>query len=371
MSKKRIIGLILFILLFIGFLITYYGIVNSNLLEYEKVIVPTFLLFYTFFLYLCFGLKKERETNDYKKIKKTVIIELIIYFIIVYSLGTYLGFTTNVLSFKLHHVVSNLLIPVSVLLYSEIIRYIFINSVKNNKPLIVLITILLIALELMTSINIYNFSDASSVLVFVIISFIPSCIKGIMLTYLSLKTGYKPCIIYRLIIDLYVVIVPLAANLGNYLECISLILFPLIVIFSIYHISNNKGISNIREKKVYLSDIFVLIVFFIFVLLISGITNFSITAIGSESMEPTLKKGDTVIIYRTHDIKVGDIVSFYNNEKNIIHRVVDIDKKYCITKGDNNKTSDSSILYIKDIKGKVIFSIPYIGYPSIWINEKR
>lgn len=89
--------------------------------------------------------------------------------------------------------------------------------------------------------------------------------------------------------------------------------------------------------------------------------------IKSNSMEPSIKSGDVVIVKKVpeENIKVGDIITFKQNTEIITHRISKIEeenniKKY-ITKGDNNNLEDSEKITYEGIKGKNIITIPYLG----------
>ena len=57
----------------------------------------------------------------------------------------------------------------------------------------------------------------------------------------------------------------------------------------------------------------------------------------------------------------------------MVHRVVEIEVidgiKYYRTKGDANNTRDNIDIKFEDIKGKVLYRIPYIARPSVWLTE--
>lgn len=81
----------------------------------------------------------------------------------------------------------------------------------------------------------------------------------------------------------------------------------------------------------------------------------------SESMFPLLNKNSTGIGFRPEnetEINEGDIISFWNNEKLIVHRVVkkDFDEKgvYFITKGDNNINDDKTKTRFSDINSVLV-----------------
>ena len=107
----------------------------------------------------------------------------------------------------------------------------------------------------------------------------------------------------------------------------------------------------------------------------------------SNSMYPTLKVGDLLIVQGGlsgediyADPKNGDIIVFrrpYDANEFIVHRA--IEKKYderrrlwlFKTKGDNNLSPDPwGWISEKEIIGKVIFVIPYLGYIKIYLGNR-
>ena len=92
-------------------------------------------------------------------------------------------------------------------------------------------------------------------------------------------------------------------------------------------------------------------------------TKYNEFVVVSESMYPVLKKGDIVVSKKClkSEINNNDIIIFYNGEELIIHRIVEIDNDYYITKGDNNKTFDKEKVHFNDINGKLKLRIPFIG----------
>jgi len=78
------------------------------------------------------------------------------------------------------------------------------------------------------------------------------------------------------------------------------------------------------------------------------------------SMRPALSDNSFIIELKNpskDEIEVGDIISFECNNKNIIHRVIDMQDDVYITKGDNNNVNDLAIgciTSIDEINSKVI-----------------
>lgn len=84
----------------------------------------------------------------------------------------------------------------------------------------------------------------------------------------------------------------------------------------------------------------------------------------SGSMEPTYQTGSIVLVDRDNisDVKIGDAIAFENGGTYIAHRIISSCKEGYITKGDANESEDPWIVPASDVKGKVVFSIPVIGY---------
>jgi len=93
------------------------------------------------------------------------------------------------------------------------------------------------------------------------------------------------------------------------------------------------------------------------------------------SMLPILHCGD-IVIMRTNlqhrDIQEGDIISFQRRDcftgrtvtgSTILHRVIDIDSGWFVTRGDNNYTVDSCRMPISNVTGKLLAYIEDI-YPE-------
>ena len=84
-------------------------------------------------------------------------------------------------------------------------------------------------------------------------------------------------------------------------------------------------------------------------------------------MEPKIKKGSIVFVFSQKDYKVGDIITFkIGNGIPITHRLIEIEKKgkktFFKTKGDANLTPDAEAVEKENVLGKVIFSLPFLGY---------
>lgn len=96
----------------------------------------------------------------------------------------------------------------------------------------------------------------------------------------------------------------------------------------------------------------------------------------SDSMQPTIKSGDMVIIGSpgslfTESLAPGEIITFERNKNLVTHRILSIEGDTIYTKGDGQEEADPwSVSRFFDVKGSYIFHIPYIGLVSNFIKTK-
>lgn len=97
----------------------------------------------------------------------------------------------------------------------------------------------------------------------------------------------------------------------------------------------------------------------------------------SGSMEPALPTGCAVYVKKVpcQEIKDGEIIAFLAGEQGmrVTHRVVKADRKNkCfVTKGDANDCPDSSPVSWEAVCGKVVFSLPVLGYVQGFLGNRR
>lgn len=103
--------------------------------------------------------------------------------------------------------------------------------------------------------------------------------------------------------------------------------------------------------------------------------SYRILMVQSGSMEPFIRVGSVVVVNKSNEYDVGDIITFSLNptinikDKGslITHRIFEVTEeegiKKFVTKGDANQTQDQTKIIEDQILGKVMFSLPYLGYP--------
>ena len=98
-------------------------------------------------------------------------------------------------------------------------------------------------------------------------------------------------------------------------------------------------------------------------------------AVLSGSMEPTYHVGSLIYVKSCdpEDVRVGAPITFVLDENLTVatHRVIDIDPdgEHFYTKGDANDAADGAPVYYKNLIGRPVFTIPYLGYFSNWITN--
>ena len=97
--------------------------------------------------------------------------------------------------------------------------------------------------------------------------------------------------------------------------------------------------------------------------------NYKLMIVQSGSMTPAIKMGGLVLVKPADEYKIGDVITFGPSTKTkapTTHRIYDVrvieGKISYITKGDANEDPDQNEVQERDILGKVLFSVPYVGY---------
>ena len=98
-------------------------------------------------------------------------------------------------------------------------------------------------------------------------------------------------------------------------------------------------------------------------------------AVVSASMAPAIPVGSMVYVSyaEPETIQPGEVITFYMNveaETTTTHRVVENDtqKKAFVTKGDANEKVDIVPIPYSSVLGRVIFTIPVLGFILLGIN---
>lgn len=99
----------------------------------------------------------------------------------------------------------------------------------------------------------------------------------------------------------------------------------------------------------------------------------------SGSMEPNLHLGSLIYVQKVEPetLKEKDVITFMLSENTVAtHRIIEIvpDEQDPTlvrfrTKGDANQIVDTNLVHPKNIRGKVVGTIPYLGYVSDYVQN--
>lgn len=101
----------------------------------------------------------------------------------------------------------------------------------------------------------------------------------------------------------------------------------------------------------------------LFFLLLTPLRFFTVTG---SSMEPFITENDVVVVNTAfNQLKVGEVITYRHvvdgREYLFTHRIVEIDGDVIKTKGDALKNPDNYVVSKKDVVGKVVFVLPFLG----------
>jgi len=345
----------------------------------QYIIIIILLLMFTISLFIS-SFEKEKIL-DKKSIIKNTLIYTISYLILIYGMGIFTGYIKTSYSLTLVGIIKNIFPVIILILIEELLRYHICKKAENKKIIIILSILSFVLIDISLSIDLYNFNDKSKIIELITITILPSIFKNIMLSFFSYKYGYKVCIVYQLITNIYLYIMPIFPNLSIYLESILKILLPIFVGTLIYLRFKKITIKSFRNNSRLLKIItgIIIVMTIITIVLYSNLFPYTIAVIGSGSMNPNLKRGDMILIDKTYHektnkLKVGQVLVFKIKDTIYTHRIVKIDKingKYSIlTKGDRKgQAIDTWTVTEDDIIGITKLKIPMIGYPSVWLKD--
>lgn len=370
MKKSYIKILIIEILMLLSLVIN--GFVLKNTVSYY----PLLFIFVFFFIIITLTLGYEKDNHRFKKdVLLSVLIYISIFFLLYYLISIPFGYLRNGYTFNVQTILKILLPNLLIIISSELLRYSVVTKSKGFNLGIVLITLIMIFSDVyfeIIKVQSYNFEY---ILKLICNDLLPAIFKNIFLTYISYKVGFRTPIIYRLIMEITFFIVPIVPNYSEYLDSIINTVFPLLILFSIKKDFNDDPKKDVKYGT-YVITIFLVLLMSLMIILSSGMFKIYSIAIASNSMAKTINKGDIVVVEKVDKIKklkVGDILVFENDKKIIVHRIIniyEIDNKYYFeTQGDNNPYKDGFITGEEQVKGKVITKLPFMGWPSVWVNE--
>ena len=312
---------------------------------------------------------------------QSLLIVLIIYIILYFLSGLIFGFERTPYSKDILSVLLNLWSFGSIIILQEYVRLQLVKNENKKMYNLVLTTLVFFVLNLNYSNFLDNFTDFKTIFIYASSVLLPAIAESAVLTYLIYTSGVKSSIIYRLFVTIPPFLIPIVPSFDWFVTAVVGVVLPLGVYIYINYVNvvKNERLSRGERKRyspvVYIPVFALIAVFAAFVI---GLFKYQPVAVLSGSMSPTFNRGDAVIINKLskqekNELKKGDIIQFISGTRYVVHRIYKVTNdeygnKAFITKGDHNNAPDSDMVSLDNVIGKVSFSVPLIGYPSVWLT---
>ena len=361
----------------------------SNLVLYHGGFVSTYVIIPLLWCIIAgtvLHLSSQKPAGKSSLRNKLIVLAAITAFIQIFTsifAGLLYGFGDSPYSFTATSISRNLIYVATALVGMEISRAWLINrfSRYNIIPKIVFVSILYTFLSIPltritdTGINLETMQWMNS-------TFFPAFAESMLASYLAYTAGPIPAIVYRGILQTFTWFCPVLpdpkwmvqALIGTTIPMVGLLIAEKLFSPNIRKISrktrSNKGLSSFLWVTTSITVV-LMVIFSI------GFLGFHPTVIISGSMGPAIDMGDVVVVDEAapDSIEEGDVIEFTGKDgTTIVHRIhriqVESDGTALFeTKGDQNDSPDFDLVHPDQIKGKVLYRIPKIGWISIAVKQ--
>lgn len=347
---------------------------------YSEYLNPIFWLVFSIISIIIFSTKKLRF-KGYKDKLQIIFIVMLAYIVLYFLSGLLFEFAKNMYSTKPIGILKNIYMFALVLLFKEIVREKMVHFSGERTIFLVLITLLFIISDIEIFNISYYFESSEMFFKYFFSTIFPTITSNVVCTYLVFVGGFNASSIYRLILMLIKLIVPIQPNLDWFMLGLFEGILPVVIYLFVsrYHAvrTNRKNKRDIKDSKP-LKKIILITVLIIFGFFVGGIFKIMPVAVISGSMEPIFYRGDVVIVEKIKEdncnkLKLYDIIEYRLDDRIVLHRITDIKEEegnlVFTTKGDNNELVDDKPVMASQVMGRIKFRIRYIGYPSVLLNE--
>jgi len=137
-----------------------------------------------------------------------------------------------------------------------------------------------------------------------------------------------------------------------------------------------------RTKQIWntITTVLVVVVVILALILVGArLFGLQVYSVLSGSMEPEYPVGSLIYVRKVdyRELKVGDPITYLLDENTVVtHRIIEVltDEEdpatvRFFTQGDANDSPDAKSVHYRNIIGKPVFKIPYMGYVSNYIQN--
>lgn len=279
------------ILIVVGSFIT-----DTSKREYFSLAYVGVVLFVSLLVY---GWKKDQNTLKLSA-TRIVVSVLLFYYILLFLLGIPLGFSKTLFSTNINQWMEGLIPAFFLTIMMEYLRFLIISSNPFQKKGIYFLTFLLILCNISINANYAALLNGYGIFLFFCVTVFPIIAQETLSSYITYQFGLLPNLIYKLIINLYLYIIPIMTNLGDYLYSAFNVVIPVTLFLALnksINFRNDTKRNNNNTRRII--EGFVTIPVFsliaIMVVLVSGIFDYQLIAIASNSMVPVFSRGDAIL----------------------------------------------------------------------------
>lgn len=338
-------------------------------------------------LYITGGPQKIRSWTN-KRITLMALLAAAFQVFILIDAGLMTKFGKSPLSLTPTGITINFILVSSTLLGMELSRAYLTKNLKTKNPTLTLAAVTLLYTFANVSIfALINFQDPLTYSKFIGSSFLPILTENLLATYLALISGPLASLAYRAPLQAFTWFSPILPDLPWGYQSLIGVMTPTIGFIAITMATTQRDLKKagmptqrrptprLRKSQTSMKGWLAISVFMVMTVWAStGLLGFYPTIIASGSMRPTMDVGDISIVISTDPskIQVGDIIQYWKEGEMTLHRVADINQaegsRLFITKGDANTAPDTDPVFPAQIKGKLILTIPKLGWISIHLK---
>jgi signal peptidase len=340
-----------------------------------------------FWCVLCVYAYLDGNVRAHSKLKQKdfylffMLVCAVLYILSYLILGFVDGVGANIYDTSPFGIVRNILILGSVLVFRELVRSHIINAVE--KKYMIPFSILIVVIFSLSSINInalLELGSAEEWLTYLSTGVLPPLMYNAFMTVAVYIAGPLPAVVYALITNVPMWVIAVLPNLRWITALLINSLFPLMCIIVLRNVHKSKITRgrkrSIKEENPY-SWIAVSVVMVMLVWFALGIFPVFPSIIVSNSMKPTISRGDLVFLKRTDTggLEKGDVIQYKLEDIQVFHRIIEVKYnrgiRYFVTKGDANSAEDPNPVTEEQVMGEYIGRIPYVGWPALLLRQEN
>ena len=296
LSKKALFLYIFIVAFLVGRVLIFKGDLIS---VYTTKFNPIFWIFTAILSYLIARDEPNLKVRSKYDITQTVIIILILYCMIYFSLGLVFGYEKSPYSHELIPMLKNIWTFVVAIGFQEYVRMQLIKLSPKKIGYYAIITLFFIIAEIDFWNISSNFSNNVAFFKYMSQTIVPLLVSNCLFTYLVIMAGNVPSTIYRVILSLITILLPIFPGLNWLIKAMLEIILVIVCALYVNYVDlQSARVLNRRQlkKEKVTSYIPFVIVLVILVCFIGGIFKYQPIAVLSNSMYPTFARGDAVVV---------------------------------------------------------------------------